>query len=655
VSSPIVPLASGAAVTHVYWFPILLFVAVTPLASRASTQRADDNAVTAAADAFGTVVGTQTIGLYSPTNARGFSPTQAGNVRIEGLYFDQQTSGIDPYLFSGSDMRIGIAAQSYAFPAPTGIADLKLRVPTDEAAASIVVNRGPLGQSSAELDTQYPLIQQRLTIGLNVALARDFDYDFALTSRRRAVSFVGRFRPNAGIELIPFLGYIRNTEHRETPLVISDGVHPLPIFDEQRLQTQTWTRWDWNQFTGGIIARIAINGPWSLRAGMFRSAESVQSFMDLLIGLTQNGVADHVVDVSPPHTSSSYSADVRLIRSVSDDFKQGELMFSVRERLVHRHYGGDFISELGQVSINNNADVPQPSAVFSDQKRDDLSQTGIGVNYSERWKDRVSLSFGVLATQYSRRLEDANTPATIGRTTVVSPAMGFTTDFLKPVSLYAGYTRGLEDSVIAPANAVNRGEAPPATPTWQFDGGARIVLPHLQLLIGGFKLHKTYFGPDEGSRYTQLGDIIVRGIESSATLTGPDGLTIVVGGAWLKPEVERRIPKRGGGGTVPVGPVPRTLNINLDYAPTKWRGWATRLQWTSLSARVETADDLHRLPPLTVTNIGFRYRFKLYQRTCSARLDVDNVTNAVGLTISSTYTALPQLRRNYIFTFTADL
>src|ERR1700741_986223 len=133
--------------------PILssLLVLAAALASPAGrAQRAGENAVTAASDAFGTVVGTQTIGLYSPTNARGFSPTQAENIRIEGLYFDQQTTSSDPYLFSGTNMRVGIAAQSYAFPSPSGIADLRLRLPEDTAGASVVLQRGPLSEWSAE-------------------------------------------------------------------------------------------------------------------------------------------------------------------------------------------------------------------------------------------------------------------------------------------------------------------------------------------------------------------------------------------------------------------------------------------------------------------------------------------------------------------------
>src|SRR5258708_1800611 len=138
---------------------VLLVAAALLTARSALAQRADENAITAASDAFGTSVGLQTIGLYSPTSARGFNPTQAGNLRIEGLYFDQQTPTNNTALFSGSSMRVGIAAQSYPFPSPTGIADYALRTPGDHAALSAVITRGPFEESSLQVDTQYPLIE----------------------------------------------------------------------------------------------------------------------------------------------------------------------------------------------------------------------------------------------------------------------------------------------------------------------------------------------------------------------------------------------------------------------------------------------------------------------------------------------------------------
>ena len=224
--------------------------------------------------------------------------------------------------------------------------------------------------------------------------------------------------------------------------------------------------------------------------------------------------------------------------------------------------------------------------------------------------------------------------------------------------IYGSYTRGLEDSPIAPATAVNRGEPPPATPTWQVDGGARFALSaQLQLLLGGFKIHKTYFSLDTADRYMQIGEISTEGIESSATFTGLAGLTVVAGAVWLRPQVQRQLAELGGNGNVPIGPVPRTINVNVDYAPPNWRGWGTSMQWTSLSSRVETTDDRYLLPPLRTLNVGVRYLFRLIDRPCSARLDVGNVTNAAGLTFSPAYAYLvvPQLPRNYMLTLTADL
>ena len=51
--------------------PMITCLAVSGIAS---AQRAEENAVTSAQDAFGTSVGFQNVGLYSPNDARGLSP-----------------------------------------------------------------------------------------------------------------------------------------------------------------------------------------------------------------------------------------------------------------------------------------------------------------------------------------------------------------------------------------------------------------------------------------------------------------------------------------------------------------------------------------------------------------------------------------------------
>ena len=59
-------------------------------ASPAAAQRTQENVVTSAGDAFGKTVGTEKIGIYNSDDIRGFNPIEAGNARMEGLYFDQQ-------------------------------------------------------------------------------------------------------------------------------------------------------------------------------------------------------------------------------------------------------------------------------------------------------------------------------------------------------------------------------------------------------------------------------------------------------------------------------------------------------------------------------------------------------------------------------------
>src|SRR4051812_25501474 len=107
----------------------LTFAAAALCGSQASAQgRAGDNAVTQAEDAFGFSVGRETIGIYGPGNARGFSPTAAGNVRIDGLYYDP-VFGLQSSLVESTGIKVGLSAQGYPFVAPSGIVDQTLRRP----------------------------------------------------------------------------------------------------------------------------------------------------------------------------------------------------------------------------------------------------------------------------------------------------------------------------------------------------------------------------------------------------------------------------------------------------------------------------------------------------------------------------------------------
>ena len=116
---------------------------VVSMSAPALAQRASENVVSAAQDAFGTTIGNESIGLYSQQEARGFSPKDAGNFRIEGLYYDQVGNfGYTNQVAGSTTMRVGLAAQSYAFPAPTGIVDIALRLPGTRFLTSVSTQIG---------------------------------------------------------------------------------------------------------------------------------------------------------------------------------------------------------------------------------------------------------------------------------------------------------------------------------------------------------------------------------------------------------------------------------------------------------------------------------------------------------------------------------
>ena len=81
--------------------------------------------VASAEDAFGTSVGNERVGLYNPSSARGFSPIVGRQCADRRLVF-RPAGPLPERLVASSTMRVGLTAQSYPFPAPTGIADFAL-------------------------------------------------------------------------------------------------------------------------------------------------------------------------------------------------------------------------------------------------------------------------------------------------------------------------------------------------------------------------------------------------------------------------------------------------------------------------------------------------------------------------------------------------
>lgn len=629
-------------------FTLLLATTAVP----ALAQRADDNATTQAEDAFGTSVGNESLGLYNPFSVRGFSPVDAGNVRIEGLYFDQQANPTGR-LIEGTTVRVGLSAQSYPFPAPTGIADHSLRKAGDAASFSPVAGYGPFGGWFAEFDAQVPLTET-LSVAGGAGLYRD-ETHFGGDPHYFSVSVAPRWQPAEGVELIPFWSRIRYSEEEPQPLVFTGGDYLPPKIERRRYYGQEWATNAGETFNYGVLGRAPIGG-WTLRAGVFRSVnERDQGFLNLFFGVQPDATGQEVVVAQPDGKFASTSGEVRLSRSFDEGDRRHTVHVALRGREQTRRYGGDDVIDLGPITIGRPDPVAEPAFDFGEQSRDRIEQTTGGVAYELRWRDIGEFSAGLQKTDYSKATD---TPAGPLPTSKDSPwlynatAAAYLSDSLVA---YAGYTRGLEESPRAPDNAVNRNEAPPAIRTKQVDAGLRwAVRPNLKLVAGVFDVRKPYYDLDPGDVFTRLGTVRHRGVELSVAGQLAKGLNLVAGTIFLDAEVTGEAVELGLIGKQPVGTIERYSIASLDYRfPDS--PFSIDAVVESTGDRIANQQNTFVVPPRAVLALGGRYRFKIGDKSATLRARVGNVFNNYGFGVGGGGLFVYNVPRQFSVNLAADL
>jgi iron complex outermembrane receptor protein len=634
------------------------FCALTalPLAVPAFAQRAYQNAVTAAEDAFGTSTGYQAIGLYSIADARGFNPQQAGNLRIEGLFFDMPGMYLNDCLASTITMKVGIAAQSYSFPAPTGIVDVRLATPDGTPSVSAVVSGGSYQESAVLLEGRGS-VSDHVSGFACAAFNRNFQPDFARRAENLSLATVWRWHPSERIDVRTFWAHQTGGAHEIIPLVYTDGLLPEPLFVARQLATQDFTSQGWQTTELGVIVRQTFDTPWFLSVGLFRASErDRQNFVEEYLSVLPDGSADHELDVVPILNSASTSGELLLARKFGAGAHERTLEMMIRGRRAERDFGGDYSFDYGAVSLQS--PPPTTPAVYrtSAVNVDETRQLDVGAQWEERWKEVGSIGIGILRSDYRRTtvLQPGEQGSGGQTASAWLPSIRARLDATSTLAVYASYLQGLEDSALAPSTAVNFGEAPPATRSRQTDGGLRWA-PNdkTSIVFGGFEIKKSYFNLDVRNIYTELGTVRHRGLESSVAYAD-GGFALVAGAVLLKPHVDRVVLEPGATGLVPIGPVPLVLNVNVDWAPPRWHPWAASLQWKRLSSRVATSDDRYWLPPLSTLAAGVRYASELKGHAVSVRLDGTNLTNARGLHLNEVLQVVPELDRRYMITCAFD-
>ena len=591
--------------------------------------RADENAVRQAGDAFGTSIGREVIGLYNQMSVRGFSPIAAGNVRIDGLYFDPVIVPT-PRLSRATTIRVGLTALGNPFPAPTGLVDFGFRRPGDAAGASVQLGIDSWGTTNAEIDAVLP-VAATLSLGIGASARLESGLD-RTRDRKLGGALIARWTPAPGLTLMPFVNVTRTLldDHRITFLTATE-VLPQPLPRRLRFGP-AWVNGTNTEANLGFIGDWQIGPQWLLRAGLFRSSRVVDDqYSNLVRDLRPDGSGRQIVFADPQLAFASVSGEVRLTRLFADGPRQHRVHLALRGRAGDRRFGGSTQLDLGPVRIDQPSTLAKPVFGFGTQQQDKVRQETGGIAYEGRWAGVGELAAGLQYSKYQKRID---LPTGGVQATDARPLLYYATlaaNLGERLVVYAGVANGLEESGIAPGNAANRNEALPAIRTRQFDAGLRYVItPAIKLVAGVFDISKPYFNLDANNRFDVLGDVINRGMEVSVAGAATRDLSIVAGAVLLWPRVTGAAVTAGRIGDRPVGAISQRLEVSADWRPSLLPGVSldTKIAWRS--AETATVSNAVAIPARANVDIGGRYRFKLARNRALLRVQLTNVFDVRG-------------------------
>lgn len=605
----------------------------------AQAQRASENAATQAADAFGRAVGLDRSGLYSSDDVRGFNPVEAGNVRLEGLYYDQ-VDRLSLRLNEGSTIRVGPAALRYPFPAPTGLVDYSLIQPRGVQSYSVnaeyngTINNGVGGS----FEFKQPIRGAELGISGGIGWRDAIRFEGGRTYFRNNGVTLG-WRPNSDTTVLLFGGGFITRSDEARPTYFPVGTAPPPKLERGVDLSQPWTGRNADTWVYGAVVKVPVGG-FKVEAGLFYNGRDQGSvFADLLFGVAQDGsVARRRVIADGNNRDASLSGEARLVKQWQQGGVSHRLVLSLRGRSRERRFGGSQAIELGASTILVRDPRPAPAFVIGAKSFDRVRQLTYGASYSLVLPDRFGIDASLSKTSYRKAIDFAD-PLLADPVTRDAPVMwniNATANLTRSWSFYGGFSNGLEEALVAPDIATNRAEAPPAIRTRQVEAGVKLAItPRLTLIAGGFSITKPYYNLDPTLRYRQLGTLRNRGLEFSLTGQIRPGLTVVGGTMLLDPRISGEAVSTGQIGPRPVGQIRRRSVLTLDWRTGGGKGpLSLDVAVESLSSRTGNAVNTLEAPPRTTFNLGARYRFKAAGADWLVRPVLLNVFDDYGWNVS---------------------
>jgi len=594
-------------------------------ATPASAQTAPPagRAIEQAGDAFGVRVGVEQIGLYSETLVRGLNLQDSGNYRLGGAYFARAANLVDPIL-SGVTTRVGFNALGADFPAPTGVVEYGLRSPIDTPGDQIEIALREYGTEFYEIVAARATSDDTLgvLVGAQANLARS-SAGFAGDSYRLGV--VGEWRPLPGARLVAF--YSRNKFDFEGYYSVTPtaAALPPPMAHPMRY-VPLWGDHDGEDLGAGLIGALDVPGmsrPLKLTGSIIYSRLDLDLSEHVSLRVDENGLGSASIISNRPRDNEATAVAVGADWAVSPGHR---LFGEVRWRTARSAFAPALTIQVDDFDLSKGlSETHEPDLGAMPSTLDLSSQLTAGVGYEVRLS-RLRLKGGIQRAVHERTFR---APGAAEMSASQSPWLydvSAAAAVSERLTLFATSTRGLEESGIAPNNAVNRNEVLPAVVADQQEIGLRVGLhTDMTLIASAFRIQKPAAAFDAAGFYRLSGEVEHKGLELSLSGRLGEQVRLLAGAAWLE--------ARRAGELVDAGQiseeVPGVSRLQALAGFTWDVPWVEGLSIDGQAShfgprRVRSTADFES-PAYTTVNLGLRKSFEVADRRMALRLRVVNL------------------------------
>ena len=608
-------------------------------------------------DAFGRLVGTESIGLYSASQVRGFNLEKAGNFRVEGNYY-ARSAPVNYIIRDSTVTRIGVNALRYDFPAPSGVVDINLLNAPPGKTLSIEAGRRAYNGPVAEVIGSMGSSDGKFGLVAAADLWPDQRYANGSGGDYGGGGLVARWSPTTNVKISAFGSLEYWVTDPDIGLVPGGDFLP-PKIERGVYRGQRWGKFDNRNQTAGLFGKADLGGGWRLSGGGFYSATQFTradfNFLDV-----QNSAGDYhsYLFVAPRRSSSAPSASLLLERSWTSGSLRHRLVATVRYRRTLNLAAPPLAVDTGLGNLlGDYPQIAEPDfSIGAERNRDLILQKTVGVGYRISIGKALELHADVQKTDYSHRHRDISGAVSTGRSRPLlysGSALWGVTDKL---ALFGSYSKGLEESGVAPNSAINSGEVLPAVIATQRELGARYrVTPKLSLIAGLFDTRKPTPGTGPDGRFDLVGEVRHRGFEASLAGALTPRLNILAGVMILDATLSGPLVEQGLIGRHAVARPDHTASLNLSWRPKWVEGLSLDTTVTRLGRAYISSSNVTKSELQTTVDVGARYRFKLGTQPFSLRARVLNVFDSFYWQPDASGTLYPSAQRDFDLTLQAEL